>query len=150
MSSQIVKNKKAYFDYEILETFEAGIVLVGTEVKSLRLGKVKLVDAFCQINDKMELELLQMEIAPYSHGNRTNHEISRYRKLLMHKNQIRRLFQTMRLKGLTLVPLSMYFKRGKVKVELGLARGKKLHDKRSVLKEKDALREIDRSVKIKV
>jgi len=145
--ASIIRNKKAFFEYEILNKYEAGIALVGTEVKSLREGKVKIIEAFCRISPSGELELHQLDISPYSHGNQNNHERARVRKLLMKKNEIKRLEQQLKEKGLSLIPLSMYFTRGKVKVEIALARGKKLHDKRASLKEKDAKREIDRSVK---
>lgn len=145
--SQIVRNKKAFHDYHILDKFEAGIALQGTEVKSLRAGKVKIIEAFCQVNSKMELELHMLDIAPYSHGNLNNHERTRVRKLLMHKNEIKRLDLKAREKGLTIVPIALYFKRGKVKVEIALAKGKKLHDKRADMKEQDAKREIARALK---
>ncbi|MDT8445726.1 MAG: SsrA-binding protein SmpB [bacterium] len=145
--SSIVRNKKAFFEYEILEKFEAGIALVGTEVKSLRAGKVKIIEAFCRVNNSFELELHMLDIAQYTHGNLNNHERTRVRKLLMHKNEIRRIDQKTREKGLTIVPISLYFKRGKVKVEIALAKGKKLHDKRADMKAKDAKMEIDRALK---
>ena len=147
MSNTIIKNKKAFFEYEVLESFEAGIALKGTEVKNLRLGKVKMVDAFCQVNKSGELILHQMEIQQYSHGNIHNHHPKRDRKLLMHRREIVRLEQRAKEKGLSIIPISLYFKGGKVKVSIALAKGKKLHDKRASLKEKDAKREIDREMK---
>ncbi len=138
MSNLIIRNKKAFHNYEILDRMEAGIALVGTEVKSIRLGRVKILEAFCRINQDYELELWQLEISPYSHGNLHNHKVDRVRKLLMHKKEIVKLAAKMQEKGLSLVPLSMYFKRGKVKVQIALAKGKKLHDKRQDMKEKDA------------
>jgi len=138
----IVKNRKAWFEYEVMDKFEAGIALVGTEVKSIREGKVKIVDSFCHITGDMQMELHQMEISPYRFGNIHNHQANRIRRLLMHKSEIKRLFSKVKEKGLTLIPLSMYYKDGIVKVEIALCRGKKLHDKRATMKEKDAKREI--------
>ena len=143
----IVRNRKAWHEYEIMEKFEAGIALVGTEVKSVREGKVKITEAFCSIDDNLQMDLMELEISPYAFGNIHNHQPRRKRKLLMHKREILRLLSKVKEKGLTLIPLSMYFKNGKVKVEVALARGKKLHDKRSALKDKDAKREIDRALK---
>ena len=143
----IIKNKKAFHNYEVLNRFEAGISLVGTEVKSLREGKVKIIEAFCRITNDAELILQGLEIAQYSHGNINNHQPTRDRKLLMHKQEIIRLSNQMAEKGLSLIPLGMYFKRGKVKVEIALCRGKKMHDKREAMKKKDAKREIDRALK---
>lgn len=146
-TAQIVKNRKAWHEYEVLEKYEAGIALVGTEVKSIRAGKIKITEAFCQINNHMELELHQMHISHYEFGNRHNHPPDRIRKLLMHKKEIKRIFQKVKEKGLTLVPLSMYFKKGYIKVEIGLCKGKKLHDKRQDMKARDAKREVDREIK---
>lgn len=144
----LIKNRKAYHEYEVLEKFEAGIALVGTEVKSIRSGQVKMLDSFCQINSKQELELHQMEITQYRFGNIFNHDPMRVRKLLMHRKQIFRLNQKVQEKGLTLIPLRMYFNnKGRAKLEIGLCKGKKLHDKRESLKEKDAKREIRRALK---
>lgn len=123
-SKLIVKNRKAWHEYEVLEKFEAGIALVGTEVKSIREGKVKIVDAFCHITGEMELELHQMEISPYRFGNIHNHQANRIRRLLMHRREIARLFSQVKEKGLTLIPLSLYYKNGKVKVEIAICRGK--------------------------
>ncbi len=142
-----IRNKKAFHDYEVLERFEAGIALVGTEVKSIRAGKVKLLDAFCRITDQGELILQGMEISPYAFGNIHNHPAARDRKLLMHKKEILRLSNRMAEKGFSLIPLAMYFKKGKVKVEIALCKGKKLHDKRQSMKEKDAKLEINRALK---
>jgi SsrA-binding protein len=143
----IVRNRKARHEYEILEKFEAGIALVGTEVKSVRLGKVKITEAYCNIDDALQMDLHEMEISPYTFGNIHNHKTKRVRKLLMHKREINRLLSKVKEKGLTLIPLSLYFKDDKVKVEIALVRGKKLHDKRAALKDKDAKREIDRAIK---
>ena len=147
MTKSIVRNRKAWHEYEILEKFEAGIALVGTEVKSVRLGKVKITEAYCSIDDKLQMDLYEMEISPYTFGNIHNHKTKRVRKLLMHKREINRLLSKVKEKGLTLIPLSLYFKNDKVKVEVALVKGKKLHDKRASLKDKDAKREIDRAIK---
>ncbi|MBR4762188.1 MAG: SsrA-binding protein SmpB [Clostridia bacterium] len=142
----IAKNKKAYHEYFVLESYEAGISLSGTEVKSLRAGAVNLKDAWCSI-DKGELLIKQMHISPYDHGNIFNKPPTRDRKLLMHKREIMRLLGTIKQQGLTLIPLSLYFKGSLVKVELGLCRGKQLHDKRAVAAKKDADRAIMRAMK---
>jgi SsrA-binding protein len=125
------------------ESFETGIVLKGTEVKSMRLGKINLQDSYAAVEEG-ELYLFQMHISPYEQGNRYNVDAKRPRKLLMHKNEIRRIFGKVKQKGLTLVPLKVYFKHGKVKLELALARGKKLYDKRDAEAEKDARRNMER------
>lgn len=143
----IVKNRKAWHEYDVLERFEAGIALVGTEVKSVREGKVKITEAFCQIDDRLQIDLMEMEVSPYAFGNIHNHQPRRKRKLLMHRREITRLLSKVKEKGLTLIPLSLYFKNGNVKVEVALCKGKKLHDKRASLKDKDAKREIDRAMK---
>ncbi len=130
-----------------MEKFEAGIALVGTEVKSIREGKVKISEAYCNIDDQLQMDLLELEISQYTFGNIHNHAPRRKRKLLMHKREIIRLHSKVKEKGLTLIPLSMYFKNGTVKVEIALCRGKKLHDKRASLKDKDAKLEIDRAMK---
>ncbi len=142
----IVKNRKAWHEYEIIERFEAGIALVGTEVKSVREGQVKLVDAYCQI-ENYQLNLHQMEISPYKFGNINNHQRDRIRPLLMHKREIIKLFSKVREKGLTLIPLSLYYKGGRVKVEIALCRGKNVRDKRMSLKEKDDKLDMKRALK---
>jgi SsrA-binding protein len=145
----ITTNRKARHDYFILETMEAGIVLVGTEVKSLRAGHANLKDSYAGIEDG-ELYLYNAHISPYEMGNRFNHEPTRTRKLLMHAGEIKRLLGKTREKGLTLVPLRLYFSdAGKVKVELGLARGKKTIDKRRAIAERDAKRDIRREIREK-
>ena len=131
----ITKNKKAMHDFFIEERYEAGISLAGTEVKSLRMGKVNLKDSFALAKDG-ELYVYNMHISPYEKGNIFNKDPLRTRKLLMHKKEIQKLFGLTTVKGYTLVPLSLYFKHGKVKMELGLAQGKKLYDKRQSMKEK--------------
>lgn len=140
----IVSNRKARHDYAILDTYEAGIVLVGTEVKSLRAGKVSLADAFATVDDG-EVWLRNVHIPEYTYGTWTNHEVRRTRKLLLHKREIEKLIGKTKEGGLSLVPLSMYFSEGKVKVELALARGKKAYDKRQDLAKRDAQREMTRT-----
>ena len=139
----IASNRKARHDYTILDTYEAGIALMGTEVKSLRAGRASLVDSFATVDDG-EIWLRGLHIPEYSHGTWTNHEPRRTRKLLLHKKEILRLIGKTKESGTSLVPLSMYFKDGKVKVELALARGKKAHDKRQTLAKRDAEREMQK------
>jgi SsrA-binding protein len=141
----IAQNKKGRHDYFIDEVFEAGLVLVGTEVKSLRAGRATLTDGYGMIQDG-EIYLSGVHIPEYNEGSWTNHEPRRDRKLLMSKREINRLIGTLKESGLTLIPLSLYFKDGKAKVEIALARGKKAHDKRATLMEKQANREIDREL----
>ncbi len=142
----VASNRKAYHDYFIEETFEAGLSLQGTEVKSLRLGLANLTDSYAIMKNN-EIFLLNANISPYPQGNIMNHEPLRTRKLLMHKEEIRKLIGKMTLKGYTLVPLKIYFMRGKAKVLLGLAKGKKTFDKRETIKEKESKREVERFVK---
>jgi SsrA-binding protein len=142
----ICNNKKAYHDYFIEEKFEAGIVLQGTEVKSLRAGKANLNDSFMQVRAG-EAFLHNLNISPYDFGNRQNHQPDRNRKLLLHKREIIRLFSRIREQGYSVIPLRLYFKNGLVKVEIGLAKGKKLYDKREDLKKKDSQREISQVMK---
>ena len=143
----IAKNRRAFHEYEILETFEAGIELSGTEVRSLRENNCQLTDCFALIRGG-EVWLHNVHIAPFSNGNIANVDPDRKRKLLLHRREIRLLEQKTREKGLTLVPISMYFKEnGLVKVELALARGKKTYDKRQAIAKRDAQREIDRAMK---
>ena len=142
----IAENRKARHDYFIHETYEAGIALTGTEVKSLRQGKANLKDSFCRI-EHGELLLLGMHISPYEQGNRFNHDPLRTRRLLMHRYEILKLFGKTKEKGYTLIPLNLYFKKGKVKVTVALVSGKKLYDKRQALAEKEAKRDIERRMK---
>ena len=142
----ICTNKKAFHEYFIEERVEAGMVLMGTEVKSLRMGKANLGDAFAMVRDG-EAYVHNLHISPYDFGNRDNHDPDRMRKLLLHKKEIVRLFAKIREQGYTLIPLRLYFKDGKVKVELGLAKGKKLHDKREDLKKKEQKREVAQALK---
>ena len=140
----IIENRRARHEYHILETYEAGIELKGTEVKSLRAGKSNLQDSYARV-DNGELILYNMHISPYEQGNRFNHEPKRTRRLLMHKQEIMRLLGKIREKGLTLIPLKVYFNpRGRVKVELGLGQGKKSYDKRQDIAARDAKRDVDR------
>jgi SsrA-binding protein len=142
----IARNKRAAFDYEILDTWEAGLVLTGTEVKSLRAGKATLNDAFGVVRDG-EVYVINLHIAPYEQGSYNNHPPTRTRKLLLHRQEIRRLIGAVERQGLTLVPLELYFRRGRAKLKLALGKGKKLHDKRETLKRKDADREMARALR---
>jgi SsrA-binding protein len=142
----VANNRKARHEYDILETVEAGLVLRGTEVKSLRDGQVNFKDSFATIRNN-EAWLRGCHISPYSHGTDANHDPERDRKLLLHRREISRLTGKIAERGLTLVPLRLYFKQGRAKVELGLARGKKLHDKRSSLREREVKREMDRAAR---
>jgi len=141
----IAQNKKARHDYSIEDVFECGIVLTGTEVKSLRMGRASLIDGFAMV-DKGELWLSGVHIPEYTQGTWTNHTPRRDRKLLVHSAEIRKLSARIKEGGLTLVPLSLYFKDGKAKIELAVAKGKKVHDKRAALMERQAGREIEREV----
>lgn len=145
-TKQIAANKKAYHDYFVLDRFEAGIELTGTEVKSIRAGTLNLKDSYCRILDG-ELWLIGMHISPYKQGSYFNVDPDRRRRLLMHKREIIRLGSRVQQEGLALIPLSLYFKDGRVKVELGLCKGKKLYDKRADAADKSAKREIDRKIK---
>lgn len=142
----IATNRKAYHDYEIVDTLEAGIVLTGTEIKSIREGRVNLRDGFAIIRGG-EVWLLNVHIAPYAGGNRQNHEPRRERKLLLHRQEINRLAGRVQEKGWTLVPLRLYLKDNKAKIELGLVRGKQQYDKREAIAKRDLEREIQREVK---
>jgi len=144
----IARNKKARHDFFIEETYEAGLVLKGTEIKSIREGKVNLKDSFAVVEND-EVFLYNVHISPYSHGNRQNHEPERKRKLLLNRSEIRRLIGKTTIKGYTLVPLSLYLKRNLAKVELAVARGKNIHDKRRDIARKTAQREIERALKEK-
>ena len=142
----IADNRRARHEYEIIEVFETGIELKGTEVKSMRTGKANLQDAFARI-EAGQMWLYNCHIAPYDFGNRFNHDPVRKRRLLMHRKQILRLYQQIKEKGLTLVPLKLYFKRNWVKVDLALVRGKQLYDKREAISKRDSKRQLDRLVK---
>lgn len=142
----IAANRKAHHDYFVLESIEAGIELVGTEVKSIRMGAVNLKDSWADIQNN-EIFVLSMHISPYEKGNIFNRDPLRTRKLLMHRREIRRLQSEIKVKGHTLVPLSMYFKGSHVKIEIGICKGKKLYDKRATSAARDAKRDIDRALK---
>ncbi len=144
----IAENRKARHDYFVLETYEAGIELVGTEVKSIRQGTVNLKDSWCSI-DHGEMFVRGMHVSPYEKGNIFNRDPMRVRRLLMHKKEINKLYGTVKQDGLSLIPLKLYFKDSKVKLEVGLCKGKKLYDKRADAAKRDAKREIDRGMKIK-
>ena len=142
----VAKNNKAFHDYFIEEKYETGIELAGTEVKSIRLGNINLKDSFCLIKDG-EISVLGMHISPYEKGNIFNKDPRRPRRLLMHKREILRLFAKIKQDGYALIPLAVYFKNARVKLELGLAKGKKLYDKRQSAAQRDAKREIERAMK---
>lgn len=142
----IADNRKARFDYAILETFEAGVALLGTEVKAIREGQAGLRDAYARIENE-EVWLLNMHIGPYSHTGYSSHAERRQRKLLLHRHEIRKLVGRVAEKGLTLVPLELYFKNGRVKLLLGLARGKQTHDKRETIRRRETDRETRAAVK---
>ena len=137
----VATNRKAYHDYEVLETYEAGIVLKGTEVKSAKQGRINLKDSYAKIENG-EIFLFNAHISPYTHGNVYNHDPRRTRKLLLHKKEIMRLYGKVKEKGLTLIPLKAYIKNGKIKIEVGLCKGKKVYDKRAEIKKRDLEREM--------
>jgi len=143
----IATNRRARHEFEILETFEAGLVLRGTEVKSLRAGQVNFKDSYATVKHD-EMWLLGCHIPTYSHGTDANHDPERDRKLLLHRKEITRLVGKVAERGLTVVPLKLYFKDGRAKIEIGLARGKKLHDKRATLRERESRREMDKATKV--
>lgn len=145
----IASNKTARMNYEIGDIYEAGLVLKGTEVKALRAGKANLKDSYAVVKDN-EVFVKEMHISPYDHGNRSNHDTLRPRKLLLHKREIKKLYGKSREKGLALVPLKLYFKNGKVKIEIGIGKGKKLHDRRQDIKEREERRSISRDFKSKL
>ncbi|MBR4859547.1 MAG: SsrA-binding protein SmpB [Clostridia bacterium] len=142
----IAQNKKAYHDYFVLEKLEAGIELFGTEVKSIRQGKINLKDSWCFVKDG-EMFVNGMHISPYEHGNIFNRDPLRTKRLLLHKKEIRRFYAQVKQEGLAIVPLSVYFSKGRAKVEIGLCKGKKLYDKREVAAKKDAMRSIERNLR---
>lgn len=148
LNTAVATNRKAYHDYYIEETIEAGMALLGTEVKSLRLGLASLADSYAILKAN-EVFLINVNISPYPHGNIMNHEPLRTRKLLLHREEIRKLFGKIVQKGFTLIPLKIYFQRGKAKVLIGLAKGKKVYDKRETIREKEIKREVERVAKIR-
>ena len=143
---QIAANRKALHDYSIEDTYEAGVALTGTEIKSVRAGRVNLRDGFVQIRNG-EAWLLNVHISPYDFGNRENHEPRRERKLLLHRHEIRKLYSKVAERGWTIVPLRIYLKEGRAKVEIALARGRRLYDKRDAVAERDMDRDLQRAVK---
>ncbi len=147
-TKQIAANKKAWHDYFVEQKYEAGIELFGTEVKSIRQGQINLKDSYCTFKDG-ELFVRGMHISPYEKGNIFNKDPLRVRRLLMHKKEILNIFGKTKQDGYTLIPLSAYFKNSRVKLELGLCKGKKLHDKRDAMAARDAKREIDRAIKLR-
>jgi SsrA-binding protein len=142
----VTSNRRAFHDYHILEQIEAGIVLTGTEIKSVREGKATIAEAYARIENG-ELWLIGSTISPYSHGNRANHATDRPRKLLVHKRQLNQLREAIEQKGLTLVPLRLHLKNGRAKVDIGIARGKKLYDKRASEAERQSRRDMDRALR---
>ena len=150
MSHKILaNNRRARHEYMILKTLEAGIELLGTEVKSIREGMINLSESYCRIDNRMQTYLLNAHISHYHFGNRHNHEPLRKRRLLLHRYETRRLFEQVKQQGLTLIPLKIYLKQGLIKLEIGLGKGKKIHDKRNTMKRREAQREIERSLKEK-
>ena len=145
-NKMVATNRKAYHDYHVGETYEAGIALTGTEIKSVRQGMVSLRDSFARVENG-EVFLYNMNVSPYDAGNRFNHEPRRTRKLLLHKSEIRKLATKTQEKGFTLIPLKVYLKGGRAKVELALAKGKRLYDKREDIKKRDVMRQVDRVIK---
>lgn len=145
-NNTVATNKKAYHDYFVLEKYEAGIELFGTEIKSIRAGRVNLKDSFCSIDDG-EMFVIGMHISPYEMGNRFNRDPLRKKKLLLHKNEIMKLFGESQQQGLSIIPLELYIKNGRAKLSIGLCKGKKLYDKRAVQAKKDANRTIEREFK---
>ena len=143
----LAQNRRARFEYEILKTYEVGIELKGTEVKSIREGKINLSESYCRVTELMEGWLMQFHISPYDFGNRHNHDPVRPRRLLLHKGELRRLYGQIREAGLTIVPLKVYLKKGLIKLEIALVKGKKIHDKRETLKKKEVNREMERALK---
>ena len=142
----IAKNRKAYHDYFVLETYEAGIELYGTEIKSIRAGRVNLKDSFCSVDDG-EMIAIGMHISPYEQGNRFNRDPLRKKRLLLHKREIMKLFGESQQQGLSIIPLELYIKKGRAKLQIGLCKGKKLYDKRAVEAKKVANRSIERELK---
>lgn len=143
----ISKNKRAYHDYQINETIEAGIELQGTEVKSLRAGKVNLADGWVEISAQTEAWLMDIHIGLYEQGNRANHDERRPRRLLLHKHELKKLRRAVQEQGFSIIPTKIYFKNSRIKLECGLGKGKKLHDKRNASRDKDAKRDVERALR---
>jgi SsrA-binding protein len=145
----VATNRKAGFQYFLLDRFEAGLVLMGSEIKSIRLGQISLAEAYVDVESGREAWLLDAHIAPYVQANRFNHDPRRKRRLLLHKRQIRELWNSVRIKGMTIVPLRVYLKGGRAKVEIALAKGRKSYDKRAVIAKRDQERERDRATRVR-
>lgn len=145
----VANNRKAGFEYFLLEKFEAGIALQGSEIKSLRAGQISIQEAYVDITDGVQAWLIESHIAPYEQANRFNHEPKRKRKLLLHKKQIRELWDSIRIKGMTIVPTRVYLKNGRAKVEIALAKGKKAYDKRATIAKRDEARSAERETRVR-
>ena len=145
-SKTLAKNRKARFEYEIQNTMEVGIVLKGTEVKSIRAGQINITESFCRVDDHLQVYLLNAHVSQYDFGNIHNHDPLRPRRLLLHRSEIRRLYGQVKEQGLTLIPIKIYLKGGIIKMELALGRGKKMHDKRQNMKKRDAERDVERAL----
>ena len=145
----VATNRKAGFQFFLLDRFEAGLALMGSEIKSIRLGQISLAEAYVDVQNGREAWLLDAHVAPYAQANRFNHEPRRKRRLLSHKRQIRELWNAVRIKGMTIVPTRVYLKDGRAKVEIALARGKKSYDKRAVIAQRDQAREHDRATRVR-
>ena len=146
LTKTLAKNRKARFEYEIQNTMEVGIVLKGTEVKSIRAGQINLTESFCRVDDRLQIYLLNAHVSQYDFGNIHNHEPLRPRRLLLHRSEIRRLYGQVKEQGLTLIPIKIYLKGGIIKMELALGRGKKMYDKRQTMKKRDAERDVERAL----
>ncbi len=145
-SKTLAKNRKARFEYEIQNTMEVGIVLKGTEVKSIRAGQINITESFCRVDDHLQVYLLNAHVSQYDFGNIHNHDPLRPRRLLLHRSEIRRLYGQVKEQGLTLIPIKIYLKGGIIKMELALGRGKKMYDKRQTMKKRDAERDLERAL----
>ena len=145
----VANNRKAAFEYFLLEKFEAGLVLSGTEIKSIRAGQMSIAEAYVDIENGREAWLIESHIAPYEQGNRFNHDPKRKRRLLLHKKEIRELWNSVRLKGMTIVPTKVYIKQGRAKIEIALAKGKKAYDKRAAIAKRDQARDAERTGRIR-
>ena len=145
-SKTLAKNRKARFEYEIQNTMEVGIVLKGTEVKSIRAGQINITESFCRVDDHLQVYLLNAHVSKYDFGNIHNHDPLRPRRLLLHRSEIRRLYGQVKEQGLTLIPIKIYLKGGIIKMELALGRGKKMYDKRQTMKKRDAERDVERAL----
>jgi SsrA-binding protein len=145
----VANNRKASFEYFLMEKFEAGLALQGTEIKSIRAGQVSIQEAYVDIQDGREAWLIESHIAPYEQASRFNHEPKRKRKLLLHKKQIAELWNNVRIKGMTVVPIRMYLKHGRAKLEIALAKGKKAYDKRATIAKRDEARDNERAARIR-